>query len=144
MNNSFNWLHNKHLRGENFTLQIFLSATFSIACNWRIAMRSGADAILRLQGRLPQPQIGLKSNFRALQKRRSEIGREKRGKTWRSMRRFWRPTRNSGGGLVVAGQLQVFTSEFAYHFHFTAYCYLHTLSHLHTWQIWWLNFNKDK
>jgi hypothetical protein len=30
-------------------------------------MRSGADAILRLQGRL--------------QKRRSEIGREKRGKT---------------------------------------------------------------
>jgi hypothetical protein len=32
-------------------------------------MRSGADAILRLQGRLPRPQIGLKSNFRALQKR---------------------------------------------------------------------------
>jgi hypothetical protein len=51
-------------------------------------MRSGADAILRLQGRLPRPQIGLKLNLRALQKRRSEIGREKRRKTLTSMSAF--------------------------------------------------------
>jgi hypothetical protein len=115
MNNSFNWLHNR--RGKFHIADIFISCFESRAIEEsRCEVEPMQFCVCR--GGYRGRKSGWNRIFVRYRRGVEWNWKRKKGKTWTSMRRFWRPTRNSGGGLVVAGQLQlqVFTSEFAYHF----------------------------